>query len=263
MRRAGLSKSRMVNARAVISGAYTWGRRHRKVSINPVLGFELPTSTHIPKETVPPELDELLSILATANERDHDLAPVLTLAATIGMRRGELAGLRHDRLRLDKAELLVERAVNDADGKVVFKPTKTHQARLVSLDPATVAFLRQHLAAMATRAVTFGCTVADDGFVFSLEPDCAKPIRPEFMTRRMRVLRKTMGLGPGDFDATIQAMRKWTTTELMDAGFNPSAGSGRQGHTVQVMLEHYSSRRRSADQAAADHLGSRVHQRDE
>ena len=79
------------------------------------------------------------------------------------MRRGELSGLRRNRLRLDRGELLVDTAINDA------------------------------------------------------------------------------------------------STELMDAGFNPSTVSGRQGHTVQVMLAHYSTRRRSADQAAAQHLGDRVH----
>lgn len=45
----------------------------------------------------------------------------------------------------------------------------------------------------------------------------------------------------------------------MDAGFNPSLVSGRQGHTVQVVLQHYSKARRSADRAAAEHLGRRVH----
>jgi hypothetical protein len=84
-------------------------------------------------------------------------------------------------------------------------------------------------------------------------------MRPEFMTRRMRQLRGKLGIASGDFDATILALRKWTTTELMDAGFNPSTVSGRQGHTVQVMLHLYSARRRSADRAAADHLGQRVH----
>ena len=75
----------------------------------------------------------------------------------------------------------------------------------------------------------------------------------------MRALRGALPNGPGDFDATILALRKWTSSELMDAGFNPSAVSDRQGHTVQVMLQHYSSRRRSADRAAADHLGARVY----
>ena len=101
--------------------------------------------------------------------------------------------------------------------------------------------------------------VAEDGFVFSLDPTCRTPMRPELMTRRMRQLRKALGIRPGEFDATILALRKWTSTELMDAGFNPSTVSGRQGHTVQVMLAHYSTRRRSADQAAAQHLGDKVH----
>ena len=175
------------------------------------------------------------------------------------MRRGELSGLRRDRLRLDRGELLVDTAINDAGGTVVEKPTKTKRNRSVSLDPVTIGLLRQHLADMDQRAATCGVTVAEDGFVFSLDPTCRTPMRPELMTRRMRQLRKALGIRPGEFDATILALRKWTSTELMDAGFNPSTVSGRQGHTVQVMLAHYSTRRRSADQAAAQHLGHKVH----
>ena len=101
-------------------------------------------------------------------------------------------------------------------------------------------------------------SIRRDGFVFSLEPDCVAPMRPELMTRRMRNLRKTPRHHRSRLRRNILAMRKWTSTELMDAGFNPSAVSGRQGHTVQVMLNNYSSRRASADQAAADHLGNKV-----
>ena len=222
-------------------------------------GFELPKSTKVPRKTVAPELDELLFLLDAAVERDKELAPVVTLAATTGMRRGELSGLRRHRLRLHREELSVEWAVSDIGGVVEEKPTKNHDRRSIKLDTATTQYLRDHLAQMDARAKLCGTSIADDGFVFSLEPDCARPMRPEFMTRRMRVLRKAIGLTEADFDATILAMRKWTSTELMDAGFNPSAVSERQGHTVQVMLTNYSSRRASADQAAADHLGSKVH----
>jgi hypothetical protein len=93
----------------------------------------------------------------------------------------------------------------------------------------TVDGLMEHLAAMDARAAA--CELAvPDAFVFSIEPDCSAPMQPELMTR----------------------------TELMDAGFNPTAVSSRQGHIVQVMLNNYSSRRASADQAAADHLGAAV-----
>ena len=261
MRRAGMSRSRMNNARAVLAGAYKWGKRQRLVSRNAMSGLELPTSLHVPKETVPPELDELLRLLDGADEHDPELAPVLKLGATTGMRRGELCGLRRDRVDLDRSEITVDRAVNDAGGTVVEKATKTKKTRKVSIDPASAAMLADHLAAMDRRAAAFGAQVADDAFVFSLDPACAEPMRPELLTRRMRQLGRKLGLAGGDFDATVLALRKWTSSELMDAGFNPSAVSGRQGHTVQVMLHHYSKRRRSADVAAAAHLGERVHRR--
>lgn len=177
------------------------------------------------------------------------------------MRRGELSGLRRDRLHLDRKELVVDTAINDAGGVVIEKQTKTRSRRSVSLDDATIAVLEEHIAAMDTRAALCGTNVAADGFVFSLDPTCATPLRPELMTRRMRQLREEHGLTDGSFDATILALRKWTSSELMDAGFNPAAVSGRQGHTVQVMLHHYSTRRQSADKAAADHLGQAIHGR--
>ncbi len=258
MRAEGKSHSRMNNARAALSGAYKWGRRHDKVRTNPMRGFEIPKSSHVPRRTVAPELDELRFLLDQARTLDPEFAPVLLLAATTGMRRGELSGLRRDRLRLGRGELAVERAISEIKGVVEDKATKNHQSRTIRVDAETVAFLRSHLQEMDERAAICGTTVAADGYVFSLDPTCASPMRPELMTRRMRALRTQLDLTEAHFDANIIAMRKWTSTELMDAGFNPSAVSGRQGHTVQVMLNNYSSRRTSADQAAADHLGAKV-----
>ena len=221
MRRAGLSRSRMNNARALLSGAFKWGKRHRKVTSNPVDGFELPPGAHTPHHTTAPELDDLLRILATADAHDEMLAPVLKLAASTGLRRGELSGLRRDRLHLERQELIVDTAINDAGGIVVEKQTKTRSSRAVSLDGATVDLLRQHLAEMDTRAAACGATVALDGFVFSLDPTCSTPLRPELLTRRMRQLRNDHGLTDGSFDATILALRKSTTSELIDAGSIP------------------------------------------
>ena len=149
--------------------------------------------------------------------------------------------------RATKIREAADTAINDAGGIVVEKPTKTKRNRIVSLDAATIELLTQHLDAMDERAAVFGVTIPSDGFVFSLDPACQVPMRPELMTRRMRQLRKRLGIRADDFDATILALRKWTSSELMDAGFNPSTVSGRQGHSVQVMLHHYSTRRRSAD----------------
>jgi integrase len=63
-----------------------------------------------------------------------------------------------------------------------------------------------------------------------------------------------------DFDGSILALRKFTSSELLDAGFNVSMVAQRQGHGPQVLTKHYSRSRRSADRKAAAHLGSVVHQ---
>ncbi|MDQ3979957.1 MAG: tyrosine-type recombinase/integrase [Actinomycetota bacterium] len=259
MRRLGASRSHMNQTRSLLSGAFKWARRRKLVGRNPLAGYELPKSKYQSHEVVPPEVEDLVALLNSAAEHIPDVAPVLSLAATTGMRRGELSGLRRSALDLNGGRLRVDRAVTDAGGQVVEKGTKTHQARWVSLDPATVELLARHLEDMEDRAALAGARVADDAFVFSLEADCSKPMRPDYMTRRTAQLRKNLGLAEGSFDATILALRKFTSTELMDAGFNPSLVSGRQGHTVQVMLQHYSKARRSADRAAAEHLGRRVH----
>lgn len=261
MQRLSASHSQMNQTKSLLSGAFKWGRRRKLVSRNPLAGYELPRSRYISHEVVPPEVDEVIALLEGAAEHTPDIAPILSLAATTGMRRGELSGLRRSRVHLASSRVLVDSAVNDAGGTLVVKGTKTHQTRWVSLDPATAELLQDHLADMDRRAGDFGATLDADPFVFSLEPDCSKPMRPDYMTRQAQVLRRKLGLSDAPFATSILAIRKFTSTELMDAGFNPSLVSGRQGHTVQVMLKHYSKARSSADRKAASHLGNRVHGR--
>jgi integrase len=62
------------------------------------------------------------------------------------------------------------------------------------------------------------------------------------------------------FDGSILALRKFTSSELLDAGFNISAVAQRQGHGPQVLVKHYSKLRDSADRRAAEHLGRVVNQ---
>lgn len=61
------------------------------------------------------------------------------------------------------------------------------------------------------------------------------------------------------FDGSILALRKFTSSELLDAGFNISMVARRQGHGPQVLAKHYAKSRPSADRKAADYLGRIVH----
>ena len=67
------------------------------------------------------------------------------------------------------------------------------------------------------------------------------------------------GRGHLEFDGSILALRKFTSSELLDAGFNVSVVAQRQGHGPQVLTRHYSKSRASSDKRAAEHLGRVVH----
>jgi integrase len=327
MRRAGLSASRMNDARSLYVPLFRWAKRRRIVARSPMADFELPTSRHVAREHVPPEVDQLCSYLAAALEVVPEVAPVLTLGAVTGMRRGELVGLRRSRL-FPKAGNLVVDAAYASGGRV--KTTKTRTERDVAIDEATMAMLLRHCGRMDERAALCGVTVPPDGFVFSLEPDCSRPMEADYLTKQVARLKDHLGIadkrpgtialeddalrlyrsepasrqagpsGPAPsgalsykeigrrlgrserwahlavasaerreaaaregrtemFDGSIIALRKFTSSELLDAGFNLAAVAQRQGHGPQVLVKHYAKARPSADRKAAEHLGQVVH----
>jgi integrase len=257
-----------------------------------------------------------------------DVAPLLTLGAVTGMRRGELVTVRRSRLHPGEGQLTVDAAT---DGKGV-KPTKTRKERKVAVDPETMDMLLRHCAHMDERAEPCGLKVAPDAFVFSLALDCSAPMPPDRVTKRVALLKEHLGIANkraetialedealriyrqppkqrradqagrspagglsyeaigeqlgrserwatlavasakrreavqarGDrthtmFDGSILALRKFTSSELLDAGFNISMVAQRQGHGPQVLAKHYAKARRSADRKAAEHLGRVVH----
>ncbi len=326
MRQAGLSRSRMNQARSIYSPFFRWAIHQGMTTRNPMVGYQLPTSTHVSREIVPPEVEEVALLLATAFEVVPDIAEVLVLGATTGMRRGELVGIRASSLRLDKRQLRVTTAVS---GKRV-KPTKTRTERDVALDEETAAMLARILNHRRDVAAFVGVSFADDPYLFSHAPDSSTPMPPDYVTKRVAVLKGQLGIenkqpatidaedealklyrgaappprpkgktgpkpkggmtfaeigealgrserwaslaveaaqrreaasaaGVRSFDGSVLALRKFTSSELLDAGFSVAAVAQRQGHGPQVLVKHYGKRRESADRKAAEHLGRVVH----
>jgi integrase len=74
------------------------------------------------------------------------LAVSIAIAATTGLRRGELTGSRWSDIDLSHGRLYVWRSIkmNIIDGGWITGPTKTHQARTVALDAFIVAALQEH-----------------------------------------------------------------------------------------------------------------------
>ena len=328
MRKAGLSGSRLNQAKSLYRPFFRWAKRRGMITRDPMVDFAVPTSTYLSHERVPPEVEQLVLLLRTAVEVVPDIAPILMLGAATGMRRGELVGIRRSRILPDEHQIMVDSAVSES--KQVKGP-KTRRQRTFHIDAETMSMLTRVCEEIEDRATKAGATLCDDPFLFSLTTDCSQPMPPDYLTKRVAVLKGHLGIedkrpgtieledralelrrqppgprpagmtGPAPkggmsfkligaqlgrserwavlavqaaerrehatvrgltgaiFDGSILALRKFTSTELLDAGFNIGMVAQRQGHGPQVLARHYSKSRASSDRKAADHLGRVVH----
>ena len=78
--------------------------------------------------------------------RGTPLEPLWHLAAFTGMRRGELLGVRWGDIDFENKRLSIRRSIVSVGYRIVETTPKTHQARVIDLDPATIAVLESHRA---------------------------------------------------------------------------------------------------------------------
>jgi len=157
MRKAGLSHSRLNHAKSLYQPFFRWAKSRQIITRNPMIEFQLPTSKQVSRTRTPPEVEELTLLLGEAVLVVPDIAPILVLGAVTGMRRGELVGVRRDRIVWSEARIVVDDAI-DQSGKV--KATKTHRERTFALDVDTLEMLRRHCDQMDERAASCGTRVA-------------------------------------------------------------------------------------------------------
>jgi site-specific recombinase XerC len=136
MRRAGLSASRLNQAKSLYVPFFRWAKRRGMTLRNPMTDFQMPTSTYRSTERTPPEVDELSLLLSTAVEVTPDIAPLLVLAAVTGTRRAELVAIPRSAVAWKKNQLTVDTAVSSS-GRV--KTTKTGRGRTFHVDAETVS----------------------------------------------------------------------------------------------------------------------------
>ncbi len=66
MQQAGLSASRLNQAKSLYVPFFRWAKRRGMTTHNPMAEFQMPTSTFRSQERTPPEIEELSLLLSTA-----------------------------------------------------------------------------------------------------------------------------------------------------------------------------------------------------
>lgn len=233
----------------VIAQALDQGRKWGFVAINVARDATLPRGRK--KEITPPSIDVLRALLDAAAEEEQEFALLLRVLAATGCRRGEGVALRWADLDTAKGELLIRRSIAHVGRSLVEKDTKTHQARRIAIDPATLAALEMHREAMQERAAVLGVELPANAFVF-VNDDFEQPWRPDVTTNRFIRLRKLVGAD----GIRLHDLRHFVATNLGSAGTPIATISGRLGHRdVATTLNVYSHFLPADDREAARTLG--------
>jgi integrase len=199
-----------------------------------------------------PTPDEVRAIVAKAEEIEPALAALLLLGALTGARRGELCALRWTDLNAAERTLTIARSVYETEGGGwAEKDTKTHQERTIGLDELALSVLAKHRAQVDELARGLKLDVRPNGFIFSRSPVGAEPIRPDVVSKFTKNVATKAGV-----DTHLHALRHFSATQAIAAGFDPTTVAGRLGHRdSSITLRVYSHVLEGRDRDLADALG--------
>ena len=155
----------------------------------------------------------------------HRLSALYVLALYLGLRRGELLGLRWQDVDLDEAKLEVVHTLQRVGGALRLVPPKTEDsARTVPLPPVCVEALRAHQQRQGTEQAEAWPDWEDHGFVFPSRR--GTPMEPDNLRRSWYQIRLAAGLDTARF----HDLRHTCVTLLLDLGAPP--------HVVQEIVGH-------------------------
>ena len=194
---------------------------------------------------------ELRVFLRSARADEHYVA--FRLAATTGLRRSELLGLRwcdidfeREQLRIMQTVVLVGNAVG------IGRPKTDRSRRVVALDRRTLGVLSQHRRTQIEKCHAKGRRL-DEQLVFATED--GGPIHPALFTyyfqRRVRM--------SGVPRIRLHDLRHTHATHALQAGIHPKIVSERLGHsTIAITLDTYSHALPSLQRDAAELVAALV-----
>ncbi len=234
----------------ILRRALAQGVRWGWLGANPAAAASPPRV--VTREIKPPAPSEIARLFALAQDADPELAALVVLAAATGARRSEVLALRWRDIDLDAGSVEIGRAIVMGPSGPVEKDTKTHSARKVSLDPTTLATLRQHRELVVNRAAQCRVKIRPAAFVFSQEVDGSEPWRPDSTTRAFARLCRRAGLE----GVRLHDLRHYVATRLLASGVDVRTVAGRLGHRdAATTLNVYSHFLAEADREAANVLG--------
>jgi integrase len=221
MTEAGCSAASVHKTYRVLASALTQAVRWRILAVNPAAGVRPPRDER--RELSVPDAAEVRKLLDAAARTSYELP--LLLAATTGMRRGEVLGLRWQSVDLDAGSLAVTTTLQRVRGETVFVAPKTDRSRRkISLPAVTVDALKRHRKEQAERRLLLGAAWVDSDLV--VDRGDGEHLDPDTLSTGFRRAAKAAGLE----GARLHDLRHSYATTLLAAGVNVKVVSEALGH---------------------------------
>ena len=250
----GLAEASVRQIRALMHRACRLARKWSGgVLPNPIADTELPTWALEERDEVrAPSLDEVRTLIATADDLDPSFATVLRLVAATGMRRGEVCALRWSDIDLSAGTVRISQSVVAAKGGAILKSPKTRASiRTVAIDPDTVSKIKQRQLAQRSLAMACGMTLGPESFLFSSEPCGLTPPHPDVMSHTFATVRTKGNVAA---DVHMHSLRHFHAT-VLDPVISEAQKQSRLGWSTVKMARHYTDSVPEEDRRAAAHVG--------
>jgi integrase len=247
MAAAGRSHRTVVRVKSYLGQALEIAQNRRKVSWNVARVAEMPETVEPPdRRSLTP--DEAKEVLAAAE--GHRLEGLFVTAMMLGLRPGELTGLRWSDIDLANGTLTVAASLKSERGQLRLGETKTRQSRTVNLPEPVWAALRAHDKVQKAERLKVGAAWRNRGLVFTTE--VGTPIDPSNLRRAVKGLCEDAGVEP----VSPNELGRHTAASLLyDAGMNLEDVAELLGHKSTRMLEaHYRHRVRPSFDRHVQHV---------
>lgn len=167
--------------------------------------------------------------------REDRLYALYVLALFLGLRRGELLGLRWSDVDLQAKTLEIGQALQRVGGELRFVDPKTEDSeRTIPLPDVCVSALRKHRRQQEAEAHAAGEDWRDSGLVFTTK--IGTPVEPDNLRRSWGPLRRAAGLDGVRF----HDLRHTCVTLLLNLGIPPNVVREIVGHSdIGVTMEIY------------------------
>lgn len=183
MTKQGLAPRTVQYVHAVLRTALAQAVRDDLVGRNVASVVRAPRQTRREAAFLTP--DEARQLIAAA--KGTDLEAVVVVALTLGLRRGELLGLRWSAINLDAGQLRIVATVQRVSGELLIEEPKTRSSvRTLPVPAMTITALREHRVRQAARRLAAGPRWRDHDLVFT--SGVGSPIDPRNFDREFKEL---------------------------------------------------------------------------